>query len=111
MSRPYHEPAAELSPETRSLHRALTSLTEELEATDWYQQRIDVADDEELEAILVHNRDEEIEHAMMLLEWLRRNFPGFDERMKTYLFTKAPITELEEAEHGQGEAPGPGKKV
>ena len=79
------------------MHRALVSLIEELEAVDWYNQRAENAADDELRATLIHHRDEEIEHAMMNLEWVRRNFPKFDEHMKTYLFTEAPITEVEEA--------------
>ena len=75
--------------------RALHSLIEEIEAVDWYQQRVDVTDDESLKAILEHNRDEEIEHACMALEWLRRNMPGWDEELRTYLFTEKKITELE----------------
>jgi ferritin-like protein len=96
----YHEPAAELSGATRELHRALASLIEELEAVDWYQQRVDVTTDEGLKAVLAHNRDEEIEHAAMTLEWLRRKLPKFDEELRTYLFTDAPITEVEEGEAG-----------
>lgn len=94
MSSGYHE--ANLSAATREIHRALASLQEELEAVDWYNQRADVTEDESLKAILEHNRDEEIEHACMALEYLRRNFPEFDEEMRTYLFKSAPITELEE---------------
>jgi ferritin-like protein len=78
-------------------------LTEELEAIDWYQQRVDVAGDEELKAILVHNRDEEIEHAAMVLEWLRRRVPKFDELLRAYLFTSGSITAIEEeSESGEG---------
>ena len=91
----YHEPIDELSEQTRERHRALVSLMEELEAIDWYQQRIDAATDEELREILDHNRQEEIEHAAMTLEWLRRRIPEFDEILSAYLFTDAPITELE----------------
>ena len=94
MSTVYHE--KELSAETRSVHRALASMIEELEAVDWYNQRADAATDEELRKILIHNRNEEIEHAGMLLEWLRRRIPEFDHELKTYLFTSKPITELEE---------------
>ena len=93
----YHEPEGELSSSTRNYHRALRSLCEELEAVDWYQQRWERCDDEALRAILAHNRDEEMEHACMVLEWLRRSMPGWDERMRTYLFKQAPITEIEEA--------------
>ena len=95
MSTTYHEPTAELSPATRNVHRALASLIEELEAVDWYNQRVDVAQDEDLKAVLAHNRDEEIEHAAMALEWLRRQLPKFDEELRTYLFTSAPITQVE----------------
>lgn len=94
MSKGYHEEG--LSRPTRDLHRALVSLQEELEAVDWYQQRIDVTENSELAAVLEHNRDEEIEHAAMVLEWLRREVPAFDENLKTYLFTDKPITEIEE---------------
>ena len=82
----YHEPVEELSEETRDMHRAIISLMEELEAVDWYNQRIDVCKDKELAAILVHNRDEEKEHAAMVLEWIRRRDPKFDEELKDYLF-------------------------
>lgn len=105
----YHESWEKLPEEARNLHRALESLKEEVEAVDWYNQRVALTEDESLKAVLAHNRDEEIEHAMMLLEWLRRNFPGFDERMRTYLFTSAPITQLEElATEGQGSAESSG---
>lgn len=92
----YHEPVGELSDESRDLHRAITSLMEELEAVDWYQQRIDVTRDRELASILQHNRDEEIEHAAMVLEWLRRRVPKFDEELREYLFTEKPIVAIEE---------------
>jgi ferritin-like protein len=98
MSTGYHEPASELSADARDTHRALASLIEELEAVDWYNQRVDVCTDEGLKEILAHNRDEEIEHAAMALEWLRRRMPKFDEELKTYLFTSAPIAHLEEGE-------------
>ena len=101
-----HEPEALLSPETIDRHRALTSLQEELEAADWYDQRVEATSDPELGAILAHNRDEEKEHAMMLLEWLRRHDPALDQHMQTYLFTDAPPTEIE-ADGGPG-APGKG---
>ena len=92
----YHEPYGELSPLTKDLHRALVSLQEELEAVDWYQQRVDATPDDALKAVLAHNRDEEIEHAIMTLEWIRRRVPKFDENMRTYLFTELPITEVED---------------
>jgi len=95
----YHEPMDKLSNETKELHRALNSLIEELEAVDWYQQRVDATDDEELKEILAHNRDEEKEHAAMILEWIRRNDEAMAEELKTYLFTEGKITEIEEKEH------------
>jgi ferritin-like protein len=91
----FHERYDDLTPYTRDLHRAIVSLMEELEAVDWYQQRIDATSDEALKAVLAHNRDEEIEHAMMNLEWIRRHNETFDEAAKTYLFSTGPITEVE----------------
>ncbi len=93
----FHENEALLTAETKDRHRALASLQEELEAIDWYDQRVDAAGDPELKAILAHNRDEEREHAMMVLEWLRRNAPGFEEQMRSYLFKEGPILGLEAA--------------
>ena len=87
----YHEPVAEMSAETRDMHRAIVSLMEELEAVDWYNQRADACGDISLKAILEHNRDEEKEHAAMILEWVRRNDPAFSKEMKDYLFTDKPI--------------------
>jgi ferritin-like protein len=98
----YHEPAEELSAETRDLHRAMKSLIEEIEAVDWYNQRVQLTKDPELKKILEHNRDEEIEHACMSLEWLRRKVPAWDEELKTYLFTEGPITEIEHGATGGG---------
>jgi len=92
----YHEPPAELTKETRDFMRALVTLKEEIEAIDWYQQRVTVAEDNQLKKILKHNRNEEIEHACMTLEWLRRNMDGWDEKLKTYLFTEKDIVKLEE---------------
>ena len=83
----YHEPINELSDQTRDMHRAIVSLMEELEAVDWYNQRVDACKDSELKAILEHNRDEEKEHAAMVLEWIRRRDSKFDEHIKDYLFT------------------------
>lgn len=88
----YHEPIEELSDETRDMHRAIVSLMEELEAVDWYNQRVDACKDEELKAILAHNRDEEKEHASMLLEWIRRRDSAFSTQLKNFLFTDKPIT-------------------
>ena len=104
MSSGYNE-RKDLPADVEDIHRALASLQEELEAVDYYHQRAAVATDPALKAILEHNRDEEIEHAAMLSEWLRRTMPEFDEELKTYLFTKASITELEEGETGSGSAP------
>ena len=88
----YHEPINEISDETRDMHRAISSLMEELEAVDWYSQRVDACKDPELKAILAHNRDEEKEHAAMTLEWIRRKDPSFDKELKDILFTDKPIT-------------------
>jgi len=88
----YHEPVSELSDEARDMHRAIRSLMEELEAVDWYNQRMDACKDAELKAILKHNRDEEKEHAAMVLEWIRRKDPTFDKELKDYLFTDKPLS-------------------
>ncbi len=87
----YHEPIDELTDETRDMHRAITSLMEEFEAIDWYNQRVDATKDPELAAILAHNRDEEKEHAAMVLEWIRRKDPTFEKELKDFLFTDKPI--------------------
>lgn len=88
-----HEEISDLSEKTRDMHRAIVSLMEELEAVDWYQQRVDACRDKELQAILQHNRDEEIEHAAMVIEWLRRNDAVFAEQLKEYLFTDKPLAQ------------------
>jgi uncharacterized protein len=98
-----HESADKLKPETPDIHRAVVSLMEELEAIDWYRQRADACGDEQLKAILEHNMNEEIEHASMVLEWLRRHVPKIDAALKTYLFSSGDVTKLEEAVTG-GEA-------
>jgi ferritin-like protein len=90
-----HEPAELLSEATKNLHRAVVSLIEELEAVDWYTQRAEACSDADLRAVLIHHRNEEIEHAMMNLEWIRRHEPAFDERMRTYLFKEGNLLELE----------------
>jgi ferritin-like protein len=87
----YHEPVAELREETRDMHRAIVSLMEELEAVDWYNQRVDACRDEDLKKILAHNRDEEKEHAAMVLEWIRRRDPAFDHELRDYLFKDGDI--------------------
>ena len=102
-----HESAQDLTPQTRDMHRAIVSLMEELEAIDWYQQRVDATADEALRTILAHNRDEEKEHASMVLEWIRRHDPAFDAHLKKYLFTTLPITERAEQEETQ---PAGGKR-
>ncbi|MCD6476300.1 MAG: hypothetical protein J7K85_08605 [Anaerolineaceae bacterium] len=81
----------ELTDETKDMHHAIISLREELEAIDLYNQRGDVCKNNALKAILAHNRDEEKEHAAMLLEWIRRQDPAFDKELKDYLFTEKPI--------------------
>jgi len=90
----YHEPIDELSSETRDMHRAILSLMEELEAVDWYNQRVDACSNPELKAILAHNRDEEKEHAAMVLEWIRRQDPRFDKELRDYLFTDKEIAHV-----------------
>ena len=96
-SQGYHESTQQLKVETMDRHRAIVSIMEELEAIDWYDQRIDAAADEELAAILAHNRDEEKEHATMVLEWLRRRDAKLDETLRTYLFSEKPVLQIEEA--------------
>jgi hypothetical protein len=82
----YQEPADELSVEARDMHRALLSLQEELEAIDFYHQRVELCGDAALRAILVHNRDDEKEHASMLIEWIRSRDPAFSTELKDHLF-------------------------
>lgn len=101
-SESYHEPIELLSEKTKNQHRALVSLREELEAVDWYQQRAEACTDAELRAILIHNKNEEIEHAMMTLEWLRRNDAVFAENIETYLDSEGPITQVEAGATGGG---------
>ena len=96
----YSEPYDAIDEKTRDISRAITSLREELEAVDWYNQRVNTTKDAELKGVMAHNRDEEIEHAAMTLEWLRRNMAGFDEDMKTYLFTEGSLLEVEEKATG-----------
>lgn len=87
----FHESEDKLSAATQDMHRAIVSLMEELEAVDWYNQRCDACADPELRSILEHNRDEEKEHAAMLLEWIRRQDTKFSGQLKTYLFSEKPI--------------------
>ena len=95
-SESYHEPLELLSEDTKNTHRAILSLMEELEAIDWYQQRAEACSDPELASVLTHNKNEEVEHAMMTLEWLRRKHPVFASNIDTYLKSTGPITEVEE---------------
>ena len=98
-----HENESLLQPAAIDRHRALASIGEELEAVDWYDQRVEATGDTDLASVLAHNRDEEKEHAAMTLEWLRRNDPALDRHLRTYLFTEAPIVAEEAAaEHGDG---------
>lgn len=92
----YHEPVEVLDEKTKNITRAINSLGEELEAVDWYNQRVQATDDLELKAIMAHNRDEEIEHACMAIEWLRRNMDKWDDELRTYLFAEGSITAAEE---------------
>jgi ferritin-like protein len=101
-SETYHEPLELLSEETRNLHRAIVSLCEELEAVDWYHQRAEACSDPELRAVITHNKNEEIEHAMMNLEWIRRNSPVFDANITKYLKSSGPITAIETGGGGSG---------
>ena len=99
----YHESEGKLHPETLDNHRALTSMQEELEAADWYDQRVDAATDEGLKEILAHNRDEEKEHFAMLLEWYRRRDAKMDAHLKEYLFTSRSLVSIEQAGAAGGE--------
>jgi hypothetical protein len=107
-----HVPREILSQEARLLHNAITSLVEELEAVDWYRQRADDTEDDALREILLHNMREEMEHASMVLEWIRRHNGDFAGHLKTYLFTDTPITGIEKAveaaESGDGALRGGG---
>jgi ferritin-like protein len=100
-----HEDAKALGPEIIDKHRAITSLMEELEAVDWYDQRVAVASDDDLKAVLAHNRDEEKEHAAMVLEWLRRHDPVLDANLRKYLFTEEPLAALVAEEKAEPPAP------
>jgi ferritin-like protein len=106
----FHEASEKLTAATMDMHRAIVSLMEELEAVDWYQQRVDAAGDDELREILAHNRDEEKEHAAMVLEWIRRRDPVFDTMLREYLFTSGSIARAEAAAtgaNGAGNGQGP----
>ena len=99
-----HEPEDRLPAEAIDDHRAIVSIMEELEAIDWYRQRAEAATDPELAAILVHNRDEEKEHAAMTLEWLRRRDTMLDQHLRTYLFSEGSILEREAQAEAGGSA-------
>ncbi len=100
----YHENEDKLREETKDRHRALASMMEELEAADWYDQRVDAATDPELREILAHNRDEEKEHFVMALEWIRRRDPKFDAELRERLFASGSIVAREQAAKAGGEA-------
>ena len=104
----YHESLDKLRAETLDNHRALTSMQEELEAADWYDQRVDAATDQDLKDILAHNRDEEKEHFAMLLEWYRRRDAKMDEHLKEYLFSAGSLIAREKASSGGGSADASG---
>jgi uncharacterized protein len=106
-SESYHEAAELLSEAARDQHRAIVSLREELDAVDWYAQRAEATSNEELRAILLHNRREEIEHAMMVLEWLRRSDATFAENIQTYIGSSGPITDVEAEQQGSAGAGAP----
>jgi ferritin-like protein len=95
-----HEAPEDLTPELVDRHRAIVSMIEELEAIDWYDQRVAATSDPDLAAILAHNRDEEKEHAAMILEWLRRHDPVLDAQLRTYLFKAGPLLDV----HAEDEA-------
>jgi len=98
----FHEAEDKLTPATKDLHRAIVSLMEELEAVDWYQQRVDAVGDDALREILAHNRDEEKEHAAMILEWIRRHDPKIDAMLREYLFKEGSIVSQEASATGKG---------
>ena len=102
----YSEPYDKLDSKTLDISKAITSLREELEAVDWYNQRVATASNEELKRIMAHNRDEEKEHAAMLIEWIRRNMDNWDKELKDYLFTSAPLGEHEAAAGGENVSEG-----
>jgi ferritin-like protein len=103
-SESYHEPLELLSEDTRNLHRAIVSLCEELQAVDWYHQRAEACSDDELRAVISHNENEEIEHAMMNLEWIRRHSSVFDANIKKYLGSTGSILAVESAGGGEASA-------
>lgn len=106
MAQDYHEPVEKLSEENQNIVRALCSLKEEVEAVDWYWQRVAASNDTALKEIMKHNAIEEMEHAAMTLEWLRRNMEGWDEQLRTYLFKEGDILAIEEGEGEEKEESG-----
>lgn len=102
----YHEPVEFLDSKALDITRALNSLKEEVEAVDWYNQRVAACSCPELKDIMAHNRDEEIEHAAMIMEWLRRNMGAWDDELKTYLFKKGDVTKLEDQAMSGGGSEG-----
>jgi ferritin-like protein len=104
----YHEPIERLDEGVIDRHRAITSIMEELEAVDWYDQRVTATSDPDLAAVLGHNRDEEKEHAAMTLEWLRRKDATLDKHLRTYLFTEGSIVGLEDEAMGRDGGGGDG---
>lgn len=107
----FHEDPDILSTETKDRHRAIVSVMEELEAADWYDQRTEATADAELSGILAHNRDEEKEHAAMVLEWLRRRDPKWDEMLRRYLFSEGPILDIEDAAEASASAVESGREA
>ncbi len=103
-----HEPADVVSEDTTNMHRAIVSLREELDAVDWYQQRAEACSDEDLRAVLVHNKNEEIEHAMMVLEWIRRQSPTFDTNIAKYLNSTGSIVATESVQAATAGSDGGG---
>jgi ferritin-like protein len=106
-----HAPRERLSKKALLMHHAIVSIMEELDAIDWYRQRADDTEDETLRDLLLHNMREEMEHASMLLEWLRRHDEDFDRFLRTYLFTEAPILEIEDVATAEGSAAKAGGKA
>ena len=100
-----HAPRERLSKKALTMHHAIISVMEEFDAIDWYRQRADDTEEETLKQLLLHNMREEMEHACMLLEWLRRYDSDFDSYMRTYLFTEAPILQVEDVATAAGETP------
>jgi hypothetical protein len=103
-----HEPADLVSEDTKNMHRAIVSLREELDAVDWYQQRAEACSDDDLRDVLVHNKNEEIEHAMMVLEWIRRHNPTFDANIGKYIHSSGSILATESAQAAAAGSEGGG---